>query len=126
MSCSNCEQTMDKRCFGEYCAFNNNCDHCDELERYCKMWRNNMLNFKRRRNLALFICFIILVIWNFKIELDFLKTNLNSFAVLNFSVILLFLSALGKSIESRRKAMKAYKAHMAGIGKSQIKSSVQT
>ena len=117
---------MDKRCFGEYCALNNNCDHCNELERYCKMWKNNMLNFRRKRNLALFMCFVVLVMWNFKIGLDFLKTNFNSFAVLNFSVILLFLSALGKSIKSRKKAMKVYQAYMTSIRKSKIKSSVQS
>ena len=71
------------------------------------------------------MCFIVLVMWNFKIGLDFLKTNFNSFAVLNFSVIFLFLSALGKSIKSRKKAMKVYQAHMTSIRKSQIKSSVQ-
>ncbi len=84
-----------------------------------------MFNFKYRRNLALFMCFIVLVMWNLKIGLDFLKTNFNSFAVLSFSVVLLFLSALGKSIKSRKKAMKAYRAHMTSIRKSQIKSSVQ-
>jgi hypothetical protein len=89
------------------------------------MWKNNMINFKHRRNLALFIGFMVLVIWNFKIGLDFLKINFNSFAVLSFSVILLFLSALGKNIKSRKKAMKAYRAHMTSIRKSQIKSSVQ-
>jgi hypothetical protein len=109
---------MDKRCFGEYCAFNDNCDHCNELERYCKMWKNNMINFKHRRNLALFMCFVVLVIWNFKIGLDFLKTNFDSFAVLSLSVVLLFLSALVKNIISRKKAMKAYRAHMTSIRKS--------
>ncbi len=116
---------MDKRCFGEYCAFNDNCDHCDELERYCKMWKNNMFNFKHRRNLALFMCFILLVMWNFKIGLGFLKTDFNSFAVPSFSVVLLFLFALGRSIKSRNKAMKVYQAHMTSIRKSQINSSVQ-
>jgi hypothetical protein len=71
------------------------------------------------------MCFIILVMWNFKIGLDFLKTNFNSFAVLNFSVIFLFLSALGKSIKLRKKAMKVYQTYMTSIRKSQIKSSVQ-
>jgi hypothetical protein len=71
------------------------------------------------------MCFIVLVMWNFKVGLDFLKTNFNSFAVLNFSVILLFLSALGKSIKSRKKAMKVYQAYLASIGKSGIKSLVQ-
>jgi hypothetical protein len=116
---------MDKRCFGEYCAFNNDCDHCNELERYCKMWKNNMFNFKHRRNLALFIGFMVLAMWNFKIGLDFLKTNLNSFAVPSFSVVLLFLCALGKSTKSREKAMRVYQAHMRNIRKSQINSSVQ-
>jgi hypothetical protein len=89
------------------------------------MWKNNMFNFEYRRNLALFMCFVVLVVWNVKIGLDFLRTNFNSFAVLSFSVILLFLSALGKNIKSRKKAMKAYRAHMTSIRKSQITSSVQ-
>ena len=71
------------------------------------------------------MCFVVLVVWNVKIGLDFSRTNFNSFAVLSFSVILLFLSALGKNIISRKKAMKAYRAHMASIRKSQIESSVQ-
>ena len=65
-----------------------------------------MINFKDRRNLSLFMCFVVLVIWNFKIGLDFLKTNFDSFAVLSLSVVLLFLSALVKNIISRKKAMK--------------------
>jgi hypothetical protein len=116
---------MDKPCFGGYSAFNNNCDHCNELEPYCKMWKNNMFNFKHRRNLASLICFIVLVTWNLKIGLDFLKSNLTIFALLDFSVILLFVSALGRSIESRKKAMKVYRTHVLGIGKGPITSSVQ-
>jgi hypothetical protein len=68
---------------------------------------------------------MVLVMWNFKIGLDFLKTNFNSFAVPSFSVVLLFLSALGRSIKSRNKAMRVYQAHMRSIGKSQTNSSVQ-
>jgi hypothetical protein len=83
-----------------------------------------MFNFKHRRNLALFACFLLLVIWNFKIGLDFLKTGLNTFAVLNLSVILLFLSALGKSIKSRNRALKVYQAYMTCTEKSQIRSSI--
>jgi hypothetical protein len=83
-----------------------------------------MFNFKHRRNLALFMCFIVLVMWNFKVGLDFLKTDFNSFAVLNFSVILLFLSALGRSIKSRKRALKVYQAHMTSVRKGQIKCSV--
>jgi hypothetical protein len=71
------------------------------------------------------MCFIVLVMWNLKVGLDFLKTNFNSFAVLSLSVVMLFLSALVKSIKSRKKTMNAYRAHMTSIRKSQIKSSVQ-
>ena len=84
-----------------------------------------MFNFKHRRNLALFIGFIVLVMWNLKVGLDFLKTNFNSFAIPSFSVVMLFLSALVKSTKSRNKAMRVYQAHMRSIGKSQINSSVQ-
>jgi hypothetical protein len=89
------------------------------------MWKSNMLNFKHRRNLALFIGFMILVMWNFKTGLDFLKINFNSFAVPSFSVVLLFLSALGKNILSRKKAMRVYQAHVRSIRNGQINSSVQ-
>lgn len=77
-----------------------------------------MFNFKHKRNLALFIGFIVLVMWNLKVGLDFLKTNFNSFAVLSLSVVMLFLSALGKSIKSRKKAMKVYQAYLTSIRKS--------
>ena len=115
---------MDKRCFGEYCAFSNDCDRCSELDRYCKIWKNNMFNFKHKHNLALFTCFVVLAMWNLKIGLDFLKGNFNSFAVLSLSVVLLSLSVLVQNAKSRKKAMKAYQTYMANCRENQIKSSV--
>jgi hypothetical protein len=70
--------------------------------------------------------FIGLVAWNVKIGLDLLNTNFNLLAVLSFSVVLLFLSALAKNIESRNKAMRVYEAHMRKNGKSHINSSDQS
>jgi len=72
------------------------------------MWKNNMFNFKRRGNLAMFICFIIIVTWNIKIGFDLLKTDFKLFAILGFSTILFFSLALGTSIRSRKIAMEAY------------------
>ena len=99
---------MYKECFGEYCSFNDKCDRCYELKRYCKMWKNNMFNFKRRRNLAMFICIIVIVAWNVKIGFDFLEADLKLLAILSFSAILLFFIALAKSIKSRKIATEAY------------------
>lgn len=99
---------MRKRCFGEYCAFNDECDRCHELKRYCKIWKNNIFNFKRRRNLAIFICFIIIVAWNFNVGFHLVRTNFKSFTILNFSAILLFFLVLGKGIKSRKIATEAY------------------
>jgi hypothetical protein len=76
------------------------------------MWKNNMFNFKRRRNLAMFVCFIIVVAWNIQIGLDLLKTGFKVFAILDFSATLLFFLALGTSIRSRKIAMEAYEAHV--------------
>jgi hypothetical protein len=70
----------------------------------------------------MFISFILLVAWNFKVGFDFLKADLDMFAVLNFLVILLFFTTLGSSIKSRKKAMKAYHIYLGNIGKSQRKA----
>ncbi len=56
----------------------------------------------------MFICFIIIVAWNVKIGFDLLKTGFKLFAIIGFSTILFFSSALGISIRSRKMAMKAY------------------
>lgn len=103
---------MRKGCFGEYCAFNDDCDHCYELNQYCKKWQNNMFNFKHRRNLAIFICFIIIVAWNVKIGFDLIKTGFILFAILGLSTTLFFSLALGASIRSRKIAMEAFKNHL--------------
>jgi ABC-type multidrug transport system fused ATPase/permease subunit len=71
-----------------------------------------MFNFKRRRNLTMFICFIIIVMWNIRIEFDLVKTDFKLFAILDFFVILLFFLALRTSIKSRKIAMEAYQAHV--------------
>lgn len=68
-----------------------------------------MFNFKRRRNLAMFICIIVIVAWNVKIGFDFLEADLKLLAILSFSAILLFFIALAKSIKSRKIAIEAYK-----------------
>jgi ABC-type Na+ efflux pump permease subunit len=60
----------------------------------------------------MFLCFMLLAAWNFKIGLDFLKSQFNLFAALNFLVVLLFFSALGSSIKSRKKAMEAYQIYL--------------
>ena len=101
-------EQMRKQCFGEYCAFNDDCDSCHELNQYCKMWKNNTFNFKRRRNLMMFICFIIIVVWNVKIGSDLLKTDFKALTILSFSIILFSFLALGTSIRSRKIAMEAY------------------
>ena len=67
-----------------------------------------MFNFKRRGNLAMFICFMIIVAWNAKIGFDLLTSNFKLFAILSFSTALFFSLALGKSIRSRKIAMEAY------------------
>jgi lipopolysaccharide export LptBFGC system permease protein LptF len=67
-----------------------------------------MFNFKRRGNLAMFICFILIVAWNVKIGFDLLTTDLKLFAILGFSTVLFFFLALGITIRSRKIAMKAY------------------
>ena len=79
-----------------------------------------MLNIRRKRNLATFIFFIAIVAWNVKIGLDFLKAEFKLFAVLNFLSLILFFSAVGSSIRSKRKAMEAYQSHVRKMGKSQI------
>ena len=71
-----------------------------------------MLNFKRRRNLAIFICFIIIVAWNTKIGFDLVKTDFKLFVVLDFSAILLFFLALAKSIKSKQIVVEAYGAYI--------------
>lgn len=71
-----------------------------------------MFNFKRKRNLAIFISFIIIVAWDFKIGFDLVRADCSSSAILAFSAILLFLLALGKSIKSRKKAMEVYQAYV--------------
>jgi hypothetical protein len=106
---------MPKRCFGEYNAFNDECEHCHELEHYCRMWKKNMLNFKRKRNLTTFICFLIIIAWNIKIGLDFIKTNSTLFTILDFSALLLFFLALKASIKSRKTAMGAYDTYVRSI-----------
>lgn len=65
------------------------------------------------------ISFILLVAWNFKVGFDFLKADLNLFAVLNFLVVLLFFITLGSSIQSRKKAMEAYQVYLRNTGKNQ-------
>lgn len=64
-----------------------------------------MFNFKRKRNLMIFICFIIIVAWNVKIGFDLMKTDSKLFTILNFSALLLFFLALRASIKSRKAAM---------------------
>lgn len=71
-----------------------------------------MFNFKRRRNLAMFICFMMIIAWNFKIGFDFAMSDFKSFAILNFSAVLFFFLALGTSIRSKKMTMKAYQAHV--------------
>jgi len=71
------------------------------------MWKNNMFNFKHRRNLAMFICFIIIVAWNVKVLFDLLEMGFKLLAILDFSAILLFLVILARSIRSRKIAMEA-------------------
>lgn len=105
-------ERMSKRCFGEYCAFNGECDRCYELSQYCRMWKNNMFNFRRRRNLAMFICFIIIVAWNIKIGCDLLTTKFKFLSALDFLAILSFFLAFATSIRSWKKAKKAYQAHL--------------
>ena len=74
----------------------------------------------------MFISFILLVAWNFKVGFDFLKADLNLFAVLNFLVVLLFFITLGSSIKSRKKAMKGYQVYLRNTGKSQRRAITQT
>lgn len=71
-----------------------------------------MFNFKHKRNLATFICFIIIVAWNFKIGFDLIKIDSKLFVILDFSAILFFFLALGKSIKSRKMVMEAYQAYL--------------
>jgi hypothetical protein len=66
----------------------------------------------------MFISFILLVAWNFKVGFDFLKADLNLLAVLNFLVVLLFFITLGSSIKSRKKAMEAYQICLGNTEKS--------
>jgi ABC-type Na+ efflux pump permease subunit len=74
----------------------------------------------------MFISFILLVAWNFKVGFDFLKADLNLFAVLNFLVVLLFFITLGSSIKSRKKAMEVYQVYLRNAGKSQRRAITQT
>jgi len=74
----------------------------------------------------MFISFILLVAWNFKVGFDFLKADLNLFAVLNFLVVLLFFITLGSNIKSRKKAMEAYQVYLRNTGKSQRMAITQT
>jgi ABC-type Na+ efflux pump permease subunit len=74
----------------------------------------------------MFISFTLLVAWNFKVGFDFLKADLNLFAVLNFLVVLLFFITLGSSIKSRKKAMEAYQVYLGNTGKSQRRAINQT
>ena len=74
----------------------------------------------------MFISFILLVAWNFKVGFDFLKADSNLFAVLSFLVVLLFFITLGSSIKSRKKAMEAYQTCLGNIGKSQRRIITQT
>ena len=74
----------------------------------------------------IFISFILLVAWNFKVGFDFLKADLNLFAVLNFLVVLLFFTTLGSSIKSRKKAMEAYQIYLRNTGKNQRRAITQT
>jgi ABC-type Na+ efflux pump permease subunit len=74
----------------------------------------------------MFISFILLVAWNFKVGFDFLKADLNLFAVLNFMVVLLFFITLGSSIKSRKKAMEVYQVYLRNTGKSQRMAITQT
>jgi len=55
---------------------------------------------------------MLLAAWNFKVGLDFLKLQFNLFAALNFLVVLLFFSASGSSLKSRKKAMEAYQIYL--------------
>jgi len=71
-----------------------------------------MFNFKRRRNLAMFICFAIIVAWNSKIRFDFVKTDFKILAILDFCAVLLVFLALGKSIKSSKIAIEAYQTHV--------------
>jgi ABC-type Na+ efflux pump permease subunit len=74
----------------------------------------------------MFISFILLVAWNFKVGFDFLKADLNLFAVLNFLVVLLFFTTLGSSIKSRKKAMEAYQICLGNTGKSRTMTQTET
>jgi len=74
----------------------------------------------------MFVSFILIVAWNFKVGFDFLKADLNLFAVLNFLVVLLFFITLGSSIKSRKKAMEAYQICLGNTGKSQRRAITQT
>jgi len=81
-----------------------------------------MLNFKRKWNLAVFICFIFIVAWNVKIGLDFLNSVFKLFAVLNFLVVPLFFSALGSSIKSKKKAIEAYQTYLRNVREGKIRA----
>jgi hypothetical protein len=105
------EESKFKPCFGGYYVFNDNCDRC-QLDKTCKKWKCNMLNFKHKKNVLNLLLFILLAAWNFKIGLDFLTANLTLFAVPSFLVVLLFFVALGSSIKFRKKVMKAYQSHL--------------
>ena len=107
-------------CFGGYYAFNDNCGRC-QLDKPCKKWRHNMLNFKRKQNLLNFLLFLLLAAWNFKIGFDFLEAKLNLFAVPSFFVTLLFFVALGSSIKSR-KAIKEYQKQKGATNQQALRS----
>lgn len=115
-------EQMSKQCFGEYCAFTSDCDRCYELSQYCKMWKHNMFNFRRRRNLTMFICFIIIVAWNIKIGFDLLKTEFRLLSILDLLAILLLFLSFGTNIRSGKLAMKAYQAHLRINIKNQMKT----
>lgn len=74
-----------------------------------------MFNFKQKRNLATFICFLIIIAWNIKIGLDFIKTDSTLFTILDVSALLLFSLALKASIKSRKAAMEAYDTYVRSI-----------
>ncbi len=67
-----------------------------------------MFNFKRKRNLLTFICFISLLVWNIKVGLDLLKTDFKILAALDFAAIIFFFLVLKASIKSRKTAVEAH------------------
>ena len=114
------EKLKVKPCFGGYCVFSDNCGRC-QLDKPCKKWKRNMLNFKHKKNVLTFLLFIFLAAWNFKIELDFLKAGLTLFIVPSFLVVLLFFVALGSSIKSRKKAIEDAQKILNGTAEKLVK-----